>query len=77
MPGGTVFVGGKQLEKSSNKSELLKRISCAVVFSRREKKKKKTVEMAGWGQRDYLRQSDSLDFSIGSQRTERNASRCV
>lgn len=40
MPGGTVFVGGKQLEKSSNKSELLKRISCAVVFSRREKKKK-------------------------------------
>lgn len=41
MPGGTVFIGGKQLEKSSNKSELLKRVSCAVVFPRREKKKKR------------------------------------
>lgn len=41
MPGGTVFIGGKQLEKSSNKSELLKRVSCAVVFPRPEKKKKK------------------------------------
>lgn len=77
MPGGTVFIGGKQLEKSSNKSELLKRVSCAVVFPRPEKKKKRTVEMAGWDQRDDLGQSDSLDFSIGSQRTERNAPRRV
>lgn len=74
MPGATVFIGGKQLEKSSNKSELLKRVSCAVVFPRREKN---DGNGRGWGQRDDLGQSDSLDFSIGSQRTERNAPRCV